>query len=349
MELKTIAILGPGGPLGTAILDELLQQPSPIPFKTITLITRPTSSYIPPPPPSTSAPTLIHKHADYTSATSLLAAFSGQDAIVNCITGSATQYAAYRLIIDAALAAGVKLFFANEFVGNVRSPRYNRLPEGFVGAKARIRGELERMGGRGEMGWVGLNGGAFMDMWLTKGPGGFSLPTSHARIYGSGDVPLYWTPLPVLARAAVHMLHNPEPVMNRAIHICPFVARPGEPSCLTQRGLLRVLEEELGTKFEIEEVDVERIFRHAMTVLARYEKGEARGEGIAQAVKGLAVCNQFYEEEVGAGKSFSDLVENEVVGVETMDVRDAVRDAISRYGRDCAVVEGMFRVEACEV
>lgn len=289
----------------------------------------------------------------------------------------------------------MKLFFANEFVGNVRSPRYNRLPEGFVGAKARIRGELERMGGRGEMGWVGLNGGAFMDMcmyllsssclfsfipvgmgalavenyWgeapffgrergnvdtdaeigLTKGPGGFSLPTSHARIYGSGDVPLYWTPLPVLARAAVHMLHNPEPVMNRAIHICPFVARPGEPSCLTQRGLLRVLEEELGTKFEIEEVDVERIFRHAMTVLARYEKGEARGEGIAQAVKGLAVCNQFYEEEVGAGKSFSDLVENEVVGVETMDVRDAVRDAISRYGRDCAVVEGMFRVEACEV
>jgi hypothetical protein len=105
----------------------------------------------------------------------------------------------------------------------------------------------------------------------------------------------------------------------------------------------------LGTKFEVEEVDIERIFQNAMTVLGRYEKGEPGGEGIAQAVKGLAVCNQFYEEEVGTEKSFSDLVENWIVGVETMDVRDAVRDAISRYGRDCAVVEGMFRVEACEV
>ncbi|EUC48333.1 hypothetical protein COCMIDRAFT_34206 [Bipolaris oryzae ATCC 44560] len=348
MELKTIAILGPGGPLGTAILNEILQH-SPSPFKTITLITRPTSSYTPPPPPSTSTTTLLHKHADYTSPSSLLAAFSGQDAIVNCITGSATQYAPYRLIIDAALAAGVKLFFANEFVGDVGSPRYTRLPERFVGAKARIRRELEEMGREGRMGWIGLNGGAFMDMWLTKGPAGFSLPTSHARIYGTGNVPLYWTPLPVLARAAVHMLRNPEPVMNRAIHICPFVARPGEPSCLTQHGLLRVLEEELGTKFEVEEVDVERIFRNAMMVLGRYERGEPGGEGIAQAMKGLAVCNQFYEEEVGGEKSFSDLVENEVMGVEMMDVRDAVRDAISRYGRDCAIVDGMFRVEACEV
>jgi hypothetical protein len=30
-------------------------------------------------------------------------------------------------------------------------------------------------------------------------------------------------------------------------------------------------------------------------------------------------------------------------------VEDAVRDAIARYGEDCKVVEGMFRVEPCEI
>jgi hypothetical protein len=184
-----------------------------------------------------------------------------------------------------------------------------------------------------------------------KGPAGLSISTSQARIYGTGDTPLYWTPLPVVARAAVSMLRNPLAVMNRAIHICPFVTQRGAPSTLTQRKLLHALEAELGQTFSVEHVDVERIFKCALSVLASYERGAPGGERIAQAVKGLAVCNQFYDEhedDVG-GLGFSQLVENEVVGVETIDLADAVRDAVQRYGRDCAVVEGMFNVEACEV
>ena len=182
-----------------------------------------------------------------------------------------------------------------------------------------------------------------------KGPAGFSLPTAHARIYGTGNTPLYWTPLPVLARAAVAMLRNPTPIMNRAIHICPFVARRGEPSSITQRILLQTLEKVLDQTFSVENVDVEVIWKRALDVLEKYKQGEPGGEQIALAVKGLAVSNQFYEEDQGEeGDAFSQLVENELVGVRVMSVEEAVREAVERYGRDCKVVEGMFRVEACE-
>jgi hypothetical protein len=74
-------------------------------------------------------------------------------------------------IIDAAIAAGVKLYFANEFVGYVTSPQFERLPDALMGAKFRMRAELEKRGkmgkedgGLGEMKWTALNGGPFFDM-----------------------------------------------------------------------------------------------------------------------------------------------------------------------------------------
>lgn len=80
------------------------------------------------------------------------------------MTGSATQYEASKRIIDAAVAARVPFFFANEFVGNIHSPQFRRLPEEMAGAKWRIREYLEGVGKRGEMKWTAVNGGPFFDM-----------------------------------------------------------------------------------------------------------------------------------------------------------------------------------------
>lgn len=89
---------------------------------------------------------------------------AGQDAVINCITGGATQYDPSKLIVDAAVAAGIKLYFANEFVGNMAREQYKRLPESFVGAKVRIRKYLEELGEQKEIQWTALNGGPFFDM-----------------------------------------------------------------------------------------------------------------------------------------------------------------------------------------
>lgn len=167
-----------------------------------------------------------------------------------------------------------------------------------------------------------------------KGPAGFDISKKLARIYGTGHNNLCWTPLPTIALAAANMLRNPSPITNRPIYICPF-----PQGKLTQNIILSTLETVLGAKFEVEKVDVATINRNARIALERGEVGKA--------MKGLTVSNQFYEED--SGNDFSELVENEVVGVEETTVEEEIRLAIARYGEDSRVVEGMFRVEACEV
>ena len=108
--------------MGNTVITELLKDGARF---TIAAITRSTSSYT---PPSTA---ITHRTVDYTSFSSLQAAFQGQDAVVNCVTGGATHYEPSKLVIDAAVAAGVKFFFANEFVGDITRKEFKRLPEAF--------------------------------------------------------------------------------------------------------------------------------------------------------------------------------------------------------------------------
>ncbi|KAL5120841.1 hypothetical protein ACEQ8H_001322 [Pleosporales sp. CAS-2024a] len=324
MELNNFAILGPGGNVGSAVTAELRKRH---PGCQIVAVTRQTSTYTAP-----SDSNIIHKKVSYTSLESLVEAFASQDAVVNCLTGGATQYDASKLIIDAAVAAGVKFFFANEFVANMESEQSRRLPESFAGAKYRNREYLQRLAEEGKIAWTALNGGPFFDMWLMKGPAGFDIANRRARIYGTGNNILCWTPLPTMALAVANMLRNPEAVKNRSIFICPF------PD-LTQNMLLNTLENLLGQKFSVEKVDVAKINKHSRIAL---ERGQ-----VMKAMRGLTVSNQFYEDD--CGNDFRHRVENKLVGVDMANVEDAVRDALEQYGRDCKPVQGMFKVEPCEI
>lgn len=165
-----------------------------------------------------------------------------------------------------------------------------------------------------------------------KGPAGIDIKNRCARIYGTGNNPLFWTPLPTMGLAAANMLRNPDAVTNRAIYISPLPH-------LTQNILLSTVESVLGTKFDVEHVDVGKINETSKTAL---ERGE-----VAKAMKGLAISYQFHEED--SGNDFSHLVTNNIVGVQAMSVEEAIRDAIVRYGEDSSVVEGMYNVQPCEI
>ncbi|KAJ4356798.1 uncharacterized protein N0V89_004835 [Didymosphaeria variabile] len=328
MELKNIIILGARGNVGTALIAELLKTPDTF---TITAVSRSSSTSTPPTGPDAN---ITRKAVDYSSLNSLKEAFTGQDAVVNCVTGGATQYEPSKLIIDAAVAAGVKFFFANEYVGNVGSEQFKRLPESAAGAKVRVREYLEKLAKEERITWTALNGGPFFDMWLMKGPAGFDIKNKQARIYGSGNNPLYWTPLPTIAVAAAAIIRNPSATANRGVFICPFA-----PGTLTQNSLLAALETVLELQFSVTHVDVATINKNAKIALGRGEVGKA--------MRGFTISNQFYEED--CGNNLEGLTENELLGVEEMNVEEAVRDAIERYGTDVSVVESMFRVEPCDV
>lgn len=108
--------------------------------------------------------------------------------VINCVTGCATQYEPSKLIIDAAIAANVPFYFSNEFVGNIFSEQFGRLPEVAAGAKLRIRRYLEGVGEEGKIGWMALNGGPFFDMCKFCKAGEVRCANKSRAYEGSGGV-----------------------------------------------------------------------------------------------------------------------------------------------------------------
>ena len=141
--------------MGSTIISTLLKDEGRF---QITALTRSSSTYS---PPNDSIKVIT---ADFDSSVSLNAALRGQDALLCCVPGGATKFAAQKLLIDAAIEARVKLFFASEFGGNIMSPHYRLFPTEIVGDKVKVREYLEERAKMGEIAWTSLNGGPFFDL-----------------------------------------------------------------------------------------------------------------------------------------------------------------------------------------
>lgn len=122
----------------------------------MTGVTRATSAYT---APSDRVNVVV---ADFASLDSLTQAFQGQNAVLSCVTKS--FYEPENLIIDAAIAAGVKLYFANEFISDPTTAAFSKFPTQFVGEKPKIREYLISKAEEGKISWTSLNGGPFFDM-----------------------------------------------------------------------------------------------------------------------------------------------------------------------------------------
>ncbi|KAL0258561.1 hypothetical protein SLS55_006058 [Diplodia seriata] len=296
MQLKNIAIVGAGGNIGKHVVPKLLSDGH---FQ-ITALTR--GNY--------QAPDARIKVAtvDYSSRASLAAALQGQDAVLSLVPGGQAKWGPQKLLIDASIDAGAQLFVPSEFVANILAPQYAVFPASFVGDKVALRHYLAEQAAAGKICWAALNGGPFFDMWLLGGPAGFDIAARKATIYGTGDNLACWTPLPFIAAALLNMLRAPDAVKNRAVFVCGVRG-------LTQNALLEALEAEVGGKFDVERVDVRKMKADALELL---ERGEVKA-----AMRGLTLSGQFNEE--GSAADFWHLVENELVGVEPVWVREAVR------------------------
>lgn len=144
---------------------------------------------------------------------------------------------------------------------------------------------------------------------LGKGVAGFDILAHSAIIYGTGNNLSCWTPLPVVATAAVSMLLNPDLILNRGI-------LDSGVHNLTQNSILAALEAETGQNFAIKHVDEKRIKADALEALERKD--------FRAATRGLTINSNFNEQDSAA--NFWRLVENELVGIEAVDIREAVRD-----------------------
>ncbi|OJD33525.1 isoflavone reductase family protein [Diplodia corticola] len=348
MELKNIAIVGAGGNIGKHLVPLLLSSNR---FH-ITALTR--GTYHPP------DPRVRVIAVDYASRASLADALRGQDAVLSLVPGGQVRWDAQKRLVDASVDAGVRLFVPSEFVTDVLTPQYAVFPASFVGDKVALRGYLEELAEEGRIAWAALNGGPFFDMCecfvlfvkqpaarlqheekkkereggrekgdtlllrkleslipgcmtlgLLGGPAGFDIARRKATIYGTGNNLACWTPLPTIAAALLNMLLHPSRIANKAVFICGVKG-------VTQNALLAALEAELGESFDVERVDIKKMKAEALELL---EKGEVK-----KAMRGLTLSGQFNEE--GSAANFWDKVENELVGVEPVGVREAVRQTL---------------------
>ncbi len=118
------------------------------------------------------------------------------------------------------------------------------------------------------------------------------------------------------------MLLNPDLILNRGILVSGV-------HNLTQNSILAALEAETGQNFAIKHVDEKRIKADALEALERKD--------FRAATRGLTINSNFNEEDSAA--NFWRVVENELVGIEAADIREAVRD----YLKTCKEGYGNLR------
>ncbi|KAJ4168134.1 hypothetical protein NW754_011948 [Fusarium falciforme] len=168
---------------------------------------------------------VVIKRVDISSVESVTEAVKGQDAIVSTIATEATT--AQQVFIDAAIAAHVRRFIPSEFGSNTREARDTKFGR-FVAPKIA----------------VGLENGFF----------GFDLKKKTCTLFDSGDEPFSGTNLTFIGKCVAASLKKPEETSNKFLTVASFTT--------TQNEVLRVIEEETGSKFAVTHVrtsDLEKI------------------------------------------------------------------------------------------
>ncbi|KAK3316791.1 hypothetical protein B0H66DRAFT_305784 [Apodospora peruviana] len=185
------------GNLGPAILNGLrTAQP---PFKSITVLTRTGSNT------TTTYPSDITiKQVDYSSPESLISALTGINALISAVPARSAP--AQKLIIDAAVAAGVKSFVPSEFGLDSTNAALNKDFAGLWTSKVEIQTYLAELKSAGKIDYALIFTGLFLDWGLD----GFLVDVYNktVELWDGGDTVLSLTTRASIAKAVVGVLSD---------------------------------------------------------------------------------------------------------------------------------------------
>ena len=200
--IKTVALAGASGALGTAVLDALLAANF-----TVTALTRQDSTS------SFPASVKIAK-VDYSSIDDLKAALSGQDALISTV--GYTGFLSQEKMIDAAIAAGVKRILPSEYGSDPENANARSLP--VFGHKVQIEQHLKEAIKGTSTTYTLVANNEFFD-WDLDHSFGVSIASKTMEIFDGGDVPFTATPLSFVAAGIVSVLRNPDETANRVVRL----------------------------------------------------------------------------------------------------------------------------------
>ncbi|KUJ17542.1 isoflavone reductase family protein-like protein CipA [Mollisia scopiformis] len=204
VSIKNVAIVGASGSLGAPILKVILDSAK---FN-ITVVSREGSK-------ATFPSSVKVVKADYNSLDSLTSAFKGQDAVVSTV--GTEGLLGQSVLIDAAIAAGVKRFLPSEFGSDLSNPNVAKLP--VFGYKLATRKHLEeKIQAGADITYTYVINGGFLDWGLEVG---FLLNTKEGKptLYNGGDRQFSTTTLASVGQAVVGVLTHYEETKNRPVYI----------------------------------------------------------------------------------------------------------------------------------
>lgn len=284
--LKTISNKAQKGLFGSVVLSELVKG-----GYEVTLLSRSEK-------PDESLPADVRRiTVDYNDKQSLANALHGQDAVVSTV--GMEGISGQKLIIDAAIQAGVRRFVPSDFGSLTTDPAASHLLHHINMVK--IQDYLRSKSNKIE--YTIFSIGAFTD-FLVKSGMAFDWEQKTAQLWGDGTSRISTTSLQGAARAIVGALKNPEPTKNKNLHVHELV--------VTQSQLLDLAKKSSPeAQWTITKVDDPAAEFDRLEVLV---KEQPTMPNIIGLVKASLLCGKY--------QAYYQAVDNDLVGLPTLNEKD---------------------------
>ncbi|KAN0114453.1 NAD(P)-binding protein [Hyaloscypha variabilis] len=273
MSIKNVAVVGGSGNLGRFVLPVLLMSDLHV-----TAVIRESSTFKFP------EGTTVAK-SDF-SLESLTKVFQGQDAVISMLP--ITALAGQGIVIEAAIAAGVKRFLPSEYGSDSTNPAVIAAVPFFEGKKK----YLDYLKSKEDViSWTGLVTGPFFDWGLSAGLIGFDLASKTATFIDEGKTRFSTSNTAQVARAFVAVLSHPNETANKLVFVESFNT--------TQVEVLAALEKATGEKWNVVHKQSEEIKAAGLKAMSEGELLVGGGNIITAAVLGKDALEDHTNAEGG--------------------------------------------------
>jgi hypothetical protein len=218
----------------------------------------------------------------------------GHDAVVSTVGLTAVD--GQKIIIDAAIAAGVKHFIPSEYGSCTTSPELSELP--LYSSATRIRQYLGEKASEDALSYTVLATGVFLDIVLS-GPALLDFDKHTAVLFDGGNNRLSASSLDAVGRGITGILNNLDKTQNRTVFISQTI--------LTQNELLGFAKEvQPDTKWSTSTLTSRDLLQQG---LAAFASGDTNLPSVMKVLSGTALAGDRY------GSAY-DETDNELLGIQ---------------------------------
>ncbi|KAH6977509.1 isoflavone reductase [Ilyonectria sp. MPI-CAGE-AT-0026] len=277
MSLKKVSLVGASGNVGSSVLPELLKSDL-----VLSAVTRETSS-------AKFPEGVAHVKSDF-SLSSLTEAFKGQDAVISMLPITALGDQA--VVIEAAIAAGVKRFIPSEYGSDSTSDAVIAVVPFFEGKKKYLDYLKSQ---ESSISWTALFTGPFFDWGLAAGFVGFDFATKTSTLIDGGKTRFTTSNVAQIGRALVAVLSHATETANKLVFVESFTT--------TQLEIHAALEKASGEEWKVVNKTSESVRAEGFKLLGEGKILEGGGSLITALVLGKEGLEDHSDVEGGIWNS----------------------------------------------